>query len=51
MSVKEMVGGRDFSAGSRVQVLPDWRCESDGDNHLVRPSARFTPVRTEAFIQ
>ncbi len=42
---------RDFASGSLVQVLPDWRFESDGGIHLVRPSPRFTPARTEAFIQ
>ena len=42
---------RDFAAGSLVQVLPDWRFETDGGIHLVRPSARFAPARTEAFIR
>jgi len=42
---------RDFASGALMRVLPDWRFEIDGGIHLVRPSARFTPARTEAFIQ
>lgn len=42
---------RDFATGTLVRLLPDWRCEIDGGIHLVRPSAKFTPARTQAFIQ
>ena len=42
---------RDFAAGTLIRVLPEWQFEIDGGIHLVRPSARFTPARTEAFIQ
>lgn len=42
---------RDFATGTLVRLLPDWRFEIDGGIHLVRPSAKFTPARTQAFIQ
>lgn len=42
---------RDFAAGTLVRLLPEWQFEIDGGIHLVRPSAKFTPARTEAFIQ
>lgn len=42
---------RDFAAGTLIRLLPDWRFEIDGGIHLVRPSAKFTPARTEAFTQ
>jgi len=42
---------RDFAAGTLIRLLPQWQFEIDGGIHLVRPSARFTPARTEAFMQ
>ena len=42
---------RDFAAGTLVPVLPEWQFEGDEGIYLVRPSGRFTPARTEAFIR
>lgn len=42
---------RDFAAGTLIRLLPDWQFDADGGIHLVRPSAKFTPARTEAFTQ
>ena len=47
----EWLMARDFMDGTLVQLLPAWRFDIDGGIHLVRPSAGFTPARTEAFIQ
>lgn len=42
---------RDFAAGTLIQVLPQWRFQTEKGIYLVRPSRQFTPARTEAFIQ
>ena len=42
---------RDFAQGTLVRVLPEWTFDAEGGIYLVRPSARFTPARTEAFIE
>lgn len=41
---------QDFVTGTLQQLLPQWRFEIDGGIHLVRPSGRFMPARTEAFM-
>ncbi len=41
---------RDFAAGTLIRLLPEWQFDIDGGIHLVRPSAKYTPARTEAFI-
>ena len=41
---------RDFVAGTLVRILPEWTLDSDGGIHLVRPSVKFAPARTEAFV-
>lgn len=47
----EWAMARDFVSGALVQLLPEWRFETDGDVHLLRPSIRFMPARTEAFVR
>lgn len=42
---------RDFATGTLVRVLPQWQFEIDSGIHLLRPSSRHTPARTEAFIR
>lgn len=42
---------RDFAKGSLVRLLADWSFEGDGGIHLLRPSTRFAPARTLAFVQ
>ena len=47
----EWAMARDFVAGTLVQLLPDWRFENDGGIHLLRPSVRYVPARTAAFVR
>ena len=46
----EWLMSRDFAAGTLVRILPEWTLDSDGGIHLVRPSVKFAPARTEAFV-
>lgn len=47
----EWLMARDFAQGTLVPVLPDWSFDAAGGIYLVRPSARFAPARTEAFVE
>lgn len=47
----EWLMARDFREGTLIRLLPSWQFEIDGGIHLVRPSAKFTPARTEVFIR
>ena len=46
----ESAMARDFATGVLVQLLPKWRFDSDSGIYLVRPSHRFMPARTDAFV-
>jgi len=39
----------ELSDGRLVRVLNDWQFEHSGDIHLVRPSVRYTPLKTRVF--
>lgn len=47
----EWLMSRDLAAGRLVHVLPDWQLDSQGAIYLVRPSARFSPATTLAFME
>jgi DNA-binding transcriptional LysR family regulator len=40
----------ELADGRLVHVLPEWQFEHSGNIHLVRPSARYTPVKTRVFV-
>ncbi|WP_338419966.1 LysR substrate-binding domain-containing protein [Sphingomonas ginsenosidivorax] len=42
---------RDFAEGTLTPLLPEWSFETDGGIHLLRPSVRLMPARTEAFVR
>lgn len=46
----EWLSIRDIADGALVRVLPSWTFDAEGGIYLVRPSARFAPARTEAFV-
>ena len=46
----EWIMARELVDGSLVRVLPDWSFDADGGVYIVRPSTRFAPARTEAFV-
>jgi len=39
----------ELNSGRLVRILDDWQFEYSGDIHLVRPSARYTPLKTRVF--
>jgi DNA-binding transcriptional LysR family regulator len=39
----------EVANGRLVQVLDDWQFEHSGGIHLVRPSSRYTPLKTRVF--
>jgi DNA-binding transcriptional LysR family regulator len=41
---------QDFAQGTLVRVLSGWTFDADGGIYLVRPSVRFTPAMTDAFV-
>jgi DNA-binding transcriptional LysR family regulator len=41
---------RDIAAGRLVRVLPDWELDAKGGVYIVRPSAKFAPAKTKAFV-
>jgi DNA-binding transcriptional LysR family regulator len=47
----EWLMAQDFAQGTLVRVLPGWTFDADGGIYLVRPSVRFTPARTDAFVE
>lgn len=40
----------ELRSGELVVVLPEWSVEGQGAIHLLRPSTRFTPGKTRAFV-
>lgn len=40
----------ELASGQLVPILPDWQFTHGGGVHLVRPSARYTPLKTRVFI-
>jgi len=47
----EWLLSRDFSDGTLIPILPEWSSGQPGGIFLVRPSAKFAPARTKAFIE
>jgi len=41
----------ELRSGELVPVLPEWSAEGQGAIHLLRPSTRFTPGKTRAFVE
>jgi len=39
----------ELASGRLVPVLDDWQFEHSGGIHLVRPSSRYTPLKTRVF--
>ncbi|CAB3748955.1 LysR family transcriptional regulator [Paraburkholderia solisilvae] len=39
----------ELASGRLVRVLADWEFEHSGGIHLVRPSSRYTPLKTRVF--
>jgi DNA-binding transcriptional LysR family regulator len=50
LGIGEWLLARDFAAGTLVRVLPKWVFDADGGIYLVRPSVKFAPARTKAFV-
>ncbi len=46
----EWLMARELAAGTLVRILPEWSLDADGGLYLVRPSVKYAPARTEAFI-
>ena len=46
----EWMMAKELADGSLVRILPDWSFDADGGVYVVRPSTRFAPARTEAFV-
>jgi DNA-binding transcriptional LysR family regulator len=42
--------GAELADRRLVRVLPDWEYEHSGNIHVVRPSARFTALKTRVFV-
>ncbi len=46
----EWLLARDIASGHLVRILPEWSFDGDGGVYLVRPSRRYAPARTDAFV-